>query len=258
MNDRIFSILEGDGKLLENRQLYSFEETDEPETTEDSDRETEFENDGPPKFLYQSVITALCIVIAIALCRLEHNWADWARKRIRYAINASSQATFGVLWESPFFQNMVRNGSNFIRLEKVTQTMAGYGPSPVLSSSVLEDSVWPVPGNIIKEFGGNGPQSRFDSGVIMETTAQARVIAVAAGTIARVESIPGGWLVEIDHGSGWSSVYQPMTQVQVRQGQSLKTGQIIGRLGAGNNGKSKLFLEIKQNNEPVNPRAVIR
>lgn len=257
MFDRIFSILEGDGKLLENRQLYSFEETDEPEITGDSDRETEFENAGPPKFLYQSVVTALCLVIAIALCRLEDNWADWARKRLRYAINASPQATFGVLWESPFFQNVVRNGRNFIRLEKVTQTMSGPGQSLVLGSPVLEDSVWPVPGNIIKEFGGEGPRNRFDSGVIMETTAQARVIAVAAGTIARVDSIPGGWLVEIDHGSGWSSVYQPMTQVLVYQGQSLKTGQIIGRLGAGDNGKSKLFFEIKQNNAPINPRAVI-
>lgn len=244
--------------MLENRQLYSFEEADEPEITEDSDRETEFENAGPPKFLYQTAVTALCLGIALALCRLEDDWAEWARERLRYAINASSQATFGVLWESPFFQNMVRNGSNFIRLEKVTQTMSGLGASPVLRRPVLEDSVWPVPGNIIKEFGGNGLQSRFDSGVIMETTAQARVIAVAAGTVARVDSIPGGWLVELDHGSGWSSVYQPMTQVQVHQGQSLKTGQIIGRLGAGNNGKSKLFLEIKQNNEPVNPRAVIR
>lgn len=246
--------------MIENRELYSFEETDEPALLEDSDLETEFENaeTGPPKFLYQSVVAVLGLMIAISLCRLEQGWAHWARERLHYAVNATSQATFGVLWESPFFQNIVRNGRNFIRLEKVTQTMSGSGLAPDVSELVLEDSVWPVPGNIIKEFGGNGPQSRFDSGVIVETTAQARVIAVATGTIVRVDSIPGGWLVEIDHGSGWSSVYQPMNQVQVHQGQLVKTGQIIGRLGIGNNGKSKLFLEIKQNNEPVNPRTVIR
>lgn len=252
--------MEGDGKLIENRELYSFEETIEPDLTEDSDLETGFESGetGPPKFLYQSVVAVLCLTIAIALCRLEHNWADWARSRLSYAINASSQATFGILWESPFFQNMVRNGRNFIRLEKVTQTMSGRGISPLEGGFVLNGSVWPVPGNIIKEFGGSGPKSQLDSGVIMETTEQARVIAVATGTIAQVASIPSGWVVEIDHGSGWSSVYQPISQVQIRQGQLVEAGQIIGRLGAGNNGKSKLFLEIKHHNKPVNPRAVIR
>ena len=62
----------------------------------------------------------------------------------------------------------------------------------------LEDSVWPVPGNIIKEFGGGDPKNRFDSGVIIETTDQARVIAVAAGTVARIDSIPGGWFSNPD------------------------------------------------------------
>ena len=247
--------------MIENRELYSFEETVEPDITEDSDLlETEFENaqTGPPKIIYQSVVTVICLVIAIALCRLEHNWAHWARERLSYAINASSQATFGVLWEAPFFQNIARNGRNFIRLEKVTQTMSVPGMSSIGDVFELEDSVWPVPGNIIKEFGGGDPKNRFDSGVIIETTDQARVIAVAAGTVARIDSIPGGWLVEIKHGSGWNSIYQPISQIQIHQGQLVKAGQIIGRLDTGNDGKSKLFLEIKHYNKPVNPRAVIR
>ncbi len=246
--------------MIENRELYSFEETDEPAVPEDTNLETGFENaeTGPPKFIYQSVVAVLCLVIVLSLCRLEHGWAYWARERFRLAINASSRATFGILWESPFFQNIVRNGRNFIRLEKVTQTMSVPAPSSIGDVFALEDSVWPVPGNIIKEFGGNGPKSRFDSGVIMETADQSRVIAVATGTITRVGSIPGGWAVEIEHGLGWSSVYQPIAQVQVHQGQLVKAGQIIGRLGAGNDGKIKLFLEIKQNDKPVNPRAVIR
>jgi murein DD-endopeptidase MepM/ murein hydrolase activator NlpD len=245
--------------LIENRELYSFEETGEPEP-EASELETEFENTatGPSKFLYQSVVSVLCIVVAISICRLDQSWAYWARERFHYAINVSSQATFGFLWESPFFQNILRNGRNFIRLEKVTQTMSDPGISLAGEGLVLDDSVWPVPGNIVKEFGRSGPKSRFDTGVVIETTDQARVIAVATGTISRVDSISGGWVVEIEHKFGWSSGYQPITQVQVHQGQLVKAGQIIGRLSPGGDGKSRLFLEIKQNNQPVNPRAVIR
>lgn len=246
--------------MIENREIYSFEETEEPDLPEDLDAEIAFENDetSPPKFLYQSVVAIISLVLVITICRLEHEWAYWARKRLNYAINASSQATFGILWDLPFFQKIVRDGKNFIRLEKVTQTMSGPGLSFVGDSLVFEDSVWPVPGNIIKEYGDSGPKDPFDSGVIIETSAWARVIAVAPGVIARTNTITGGWEVEVDHGSGWSSVYQPLTQVQVHQGQRVKAGEIIGRLGFGNDGKSQLFLEISQNGRPVNPRTVIR
>lgn len=245
--------------MLENRELYSFEETEESDLPEDFDTE-EFENveTGPPKFLYQSAVALISLMIAISICRLEHGWTYWARERLHYAINASSQATFGILWDLPFFQKIVRDGKNFIQLEKVTQTMSRPGTLLVGDSFIFEDPVWPVPGNIIKEYGESGPKSLFNSGVIMETPAWARVIAVAPGTIVRTNTIADGWEVEIDHGLGWSSVYQPLTQVQVRQGQRVKAGELIGRLGFGNDGKSQLFLEISQNGRPVNPRTVIR
>ena len=246
--------------MIENRELYSFEETEGSDLLEDSDTEIEFENGetGPPKFLYQSVVAIISLVLALSICRLEHGWAFWVRERLHYAINASSQATFGLLWDLPFFQKIVRDGKNFIRLEKITQTMSGSGNSLIGDSFAIEDSVWPVPGNIIKEYGESGPESPFNSGVIMESPAGARVIAVAPGTIIRTNTIADGWEVQVDHGLGWNSVYKPLTQVQVHQGQQVKAGEIIGRIGLGNDGKSKLFLEISQNGRPVNPRTVIR
>ncbi len=246
--------------MIENRELYSFEETDEPVLPEDTEIETEFENaeTGPPKFLYQSVVAILCLVITMTLCRQEREWAFWLRQRLHYAINSSSQSTFGLLRDSTFFQNIVRNGSNFIRLEKVTQTLSGPGLPLVGDTLVFEDSVWPVPGNIIKEYGESGSKGLFDSGVIIETPDQARVIAAATGTITRINQNAGGWVVEIDHGMGWISIYQSITQIQIKPNQLVKTGQIIGQLGVGNDGKSKLFFEIKRNGESVDPRIVIR
>lgn len=246
--------------MIENRELYSFEETDEPAQSEHSESETELENveTGPPKFLYQSVVAIFCLVITISLCRQEQGWTYWLRERLHYAINASSQSTFGLLWNSAFIQNIVRNGSNLIRLEKVTQTLS-QEESPVGDDLIFRDSVWPVPGNIIKEYGGSSQNDPFDSGVIMATPDQARIMAVAAGTVVQINKTAGGLRVEIDHGSGWNSVYQPIVQVQIQPNQSVESGQIIGRIGLFENDRnSKLFFEIKHNGQPVNPRSVIR
>ncbi|NLW46910.1 MAG: M23 family metallopeptidase [Firmicutes bacterium] len=240
--------------MIENRELYSFEETEEtadPIAPEIDSAVTESGNvdAGPPKFLYQSIIAVICLVFTISLYRHELQWAYWIRERLHYAINSPAESTFGVLWNSKFIQNMVRNGNNLIRLEQVTQTLSEQVIFPEDDSSSFEDSVWPVPGNIINEYTGKGP---FGTGVILKTTGNARVIAVAAGDISRIIQVTGGWVIEIDHGSGWSSVYQPITQLQIGINQRVETGQIIGRMNS-----NKLFLEIKHNSRPVNPRTVI-
>jgi murein DD-endopeptidase MepM/ murein hydrolase activator NlpD len=239
--------------LIENREIYSFEETGEqtdsivPET---DGSEIEFENvePSPPKFLYQLVIVMMCLIITLSLCRYEKGWALWVREKLHYAINTSPESTFGVIWNSKFIQDIVRNGNNLIRLEKVTQTLSEQVTFPD-DSLLFKSSVWPVPGNIIQEYSGNGSPG---SGVVMETAENSRVIAVAAGDISRISQVTGGWAIEIDHGSGWSSVYQPITQLQIGINQQVKTGQIIGRID-----HQKLFLEIKHDGRSVNPRTVI-
>lgn len=239
--------------MIENRELYSFEEAGErtdstvPET-DGSEVEFESGDTGPPKFLYQLVIVVMCLIITISLCRYEKEWAFWVREKLHYAINTSPESTFGVIWNSKIIQDIVRNGNNLIRLEKVTQTLSEQVTFPD-ESLLFKGSVWPVPGNIIQEYGGNGSSG---SGVVMETTENARVIAVAAGVISRISQVTGGWLIEIDHGSGWSSVYQPITQLQIGINQQVKTGQIIGWVD-----HQKLFLGIKHDGRWVNPRIVI-
>lgn len=247
--------------MIENRELYSFEDADdpiEPENTETGAVDAEVENDesGSPKFLGQTVIAVLCLVITIAFCRNEQPWSYWFREKLHYAINASTETTFGVLWNSEFLQNIAQNVNNFIRLEKTTQTLSELHTSPLNNDLIFRDSVWPVPGNIINEYDSRDP---YSSGVLMETTSQARVIAVATGKISRINRVTDGWALEIDHGSGWSSIYQPIVQIQIGLNQPVKTGQIVGKLGnPGKSGNSKLFLEIRHNGQPVNPRTVIR
>ena len=84
-------------------------------------------------------------------------------------------------------------------------------------------------------------------------------MTVASGTVSRIERTGAGWLVEVDHGGTWRSSYLPLDRIQVRPNQELQTGEVIGRVGLfADGGKNALFLEIKHNGQPVNPRTVIR
>ncbi|NLY75797.1 MAG: peptidoglycan DD-metalloendopeptidase family protein [Firmicutes bacterium] len=246
--------------MIENRELYSFEETEDPASTEPFEDETLSEDPtgGSPKILDQLIVAFLCLVLILAFCRQEHGWGGWLRGRLHSAVNASADSTFGLLWNSDLVQSIARNVNNLVRLEKITRTLSRPG-SAVKNDSFPADSVWPVPGNIIKEYGEFDRNGAYGTGVLIDTPGQVRVMAVASGTVSRIEQTGAGWLVEVDHGGAWRSTYLPLDRIQVRPNQALQTGEIIGRVGLlTGGGRNALFLEIKHNGQPVNPRTVIR
>src|SRR5262249_32393227 len=58
------------------------------------------------------------------------------------------------------------------------------------------------------------------------------VRATAAGTVSQAGWNGGyGKLVEIDHGNGLATRYGHLSEITVREGQGIKVGQIIGRIG---------------------------
>ena len=63
-----------------------------------------------------------------------------------------------------------------------------------------------------------------------------------------------GWYIKIDHGFGFKTLYGHMSRFDVKQGDYVKRGQIIGRVG--NTGKSTgphLHYEVHVNGKKVNP-----
>jgi murein DD-endopeptidase MepM/ murein hydrolase activator NlpD len=64
-----------------------------------------------------------------------------------------------------------------------------------------------------------------------------------------------GQLVVIDHGNGRETYYAHLGNISVRQGQQLKPGQVLGKVGStGGVTGVHLHFEVREHGEPVDPR----
>ena len=95
----------------------------------------------------------------------------------------------------------------------------------------------PVHGGVTSPFGGrrvfNGKPRAPHKGTDMRSPEGASVLAVADGTVILAEpQYFGGNTVYIDHGQGVISTYAHLSAFDVKAGQSVRRGQVIGRSGS--------------------------
>ncbi|MBX6426298.1 MAG: peptidoglycan DD-metalloendopeptidase family protein [Variibacter sp.] len=86
------------------------------------------------------------------------------------------------------------------------------------------------------------------------------VRATAAGTVSSAGWNGGyGRMVEIDHSNGFSTRYGHLSEILVREGQSIKPGQVIGRVGStGRSTGPHLHYETRVEGEAVDPQKFLR
>jgi len=82
------------------------------------------------------------------------------------------------------------------------------------------------------------------------------IYSTGDGVVKRIVRSHGGYgnHMEVDHGFGYSSIYAHMHSFNVKMGQKLKRGDVIGYVG--NTGKSTaphLHYEVRVKGRPVNP-----
>lgn len=102
---------------------------------------------------------------------------------------------------------------------------------------------------------GEHRTSSVHTGIDLAATARAPIPASNSGRV-----VHAGWLgiygetVVIDHGLGLQSLYGHMSQIDVRPGQQVERGEVIGRTGStGLAGGDHLHFEILVSGVPVNP-----
>jgi len=86
------------------------------------------------------------------------------------------------------------------------------------------------------------------------------VRATAAGIVTNASWSGGyGRMVEIDHGNGLSTRYGHLSAIDVEVGQSVKIGQIVGRVGStGRSTGPHLHYETRVDGEAVDPQKFLR
>jgi murein DD-endopeptidase MepM/ murein hydrolase activator NlpD len=84
--------------------------------------------------------------------------------------------------------------------------------------------------------------------------------ATAAGTVETAGWNGGyGKMVEIDHGNGFSTRYGHLSEIEVKVGQQIKIGQIIGRVGStGRSTGPHLHYETRVDGDAVDPQKFLR
>ena len=122
---------------------------------------------------------------------------------------------------------------------------------------------WPVEGTVIESYGQHyhpvykNVKLPFNNGVTLAVSRGAQAHAVFDGTVAQVVVIPGyNQCVLVQHG-GYFSFYCKLGSVQVKAGDKVKTGQVIGTVDTIG-GETQLHFQIWKNTDPQNPELWLR
>jgi murein DD-endopeptidase MepM/ murein hydrolase activator NlpD len=86
------------------------------------------------------------------------------------------------------------------------------------------------------------------------------VRATANGTVT-IAGWNGGYgnMVELDHGNGFATRYGHMSAIEVKVGQHVRSGQIVGRVGStGRSTGPHLHYETRIDGEAVDPQRFLR
>lgn len=110
----------------------------------------------------------------------------------------------------------------------------------------------PARGPILTQFHQEMSKGVVSNGIDIKTAANAQVIAPYDGTVIFAGPFKNfANLLIIDHGDGYTSLLSGLEETDAKVGQTLLTGEPVGTMPSGNN--SKLHMEIRQNNRPLNP-----
>lgn len=114
---------------------------------------------------------------------------------------------------------------------------------------------WPLGGPILARFGPIAP-GKVSDGINIAAAAGTPIRATANGVVAYAGDQIGvyGGLILINHGGGWVSAYGHAGRIDVKRGQSVRMGDVIGRAGAtGQVQTSQLHFQLRKNRIPVDP-----
>jgi len=127
--------------------------------------------------------------------------------------------------------------------------------------------MWPVTGRVSSKFGrqselirlGDGTKinsTRYNNGIKIDAPEGAPVVASESGIIDKTDTFKYyGKTIIIKHGRGYMTVYSYLQETAVTEGDTVRKGQIIGRVGKlQRSDRFALHFEIRHRNRAKNPQ----
>jgi lipoprotein NlpD len=117
---------------------------------------------------------------------------------------------------------------------------------------VVSRWVWPVKGPLLR---GYTPEANGKKGIDIGGKAGQPIVATAAGRVVYAGSglVGYGRLIIIKHNDSLLSAYGHNSELLVAEGDYVKAGQVIAKMGSSGTSSTRLYFEIRQDGKPVNP-----
>lgn len=117
---------------------------------------------------------------------------------------------------------------------------------------------WPLQGRVISAFGSRQQNTRLVSrGLTIQANSGDEIQAIHGGRIVFADWMRGfGFLVIIDHGDGYMSLYGHNQTLRRQTGDWVNAGDVIATAGStGGQQRTALYFEIRRQGEPLDPIA---
>jgi lipoprotein NlpD len=125
------------------------------------------------------------------------------------------------------------------------------GPEPDLPA-VVDHWVWPTRGPLLR---GYTPEANGKKGIDIGGKAGQSIVAAADGKVVYSGSglVGYGRLIIIKHNDSLLSAYGHNSELLVAEGDYVKAGQVIAKMGSSGTSSIRLYFEIRADGKPVNP-----
>ena len=120
------------------------------------------------------------------------------------------------------------------------------------SSGFVKNWSWPINGSITTAFGGN---NGILKGILIKAPKNTNVIASNGGEVVYAGNglRSYGKLIIIKHNESYLSAYGYLSKLKVKEGDTIKRGDSIAKLGVNSEQQSLLHFEIRNKGRPVDP-----
>jgi septal ring factor EnvC (AmiA/AmiB activator) len=114
---------------------------------------------------------------------------------------------------------------------------------------------WPLNGALLQNYGENRQGGMRSRGILIQGQEGKTIQAIADGRVIYADWLKGyGWVIVLDHGEGFMSLYGHNQNILKQPGEQIIAGEAIALVGmSGGQANAGLYFEIREKGDAVNP-----